>query len=242
MSGRAGAGEGDQPAQWSSVRRSTSVPDFGMDDYTGVLRAMWAQQHQDEQKRKDERAATGVYSSSDDDDDDEDEEDASDDEGEGESDEDEDEDEEVETEQVAAVKTEPGVETNQARYRRELEERYSAELARLLLAPYGDPALAGPRGAFSAQSPGLMGYGAAPAAPQPSRRPSGFLPVYTGAEVRHPDRPSYGWSQQAWPIPPMKDRRSYGWMPGVGASTVPPWRSYRSCPQEEEEEDDAGCE
>jgi hypothetical protein len=122
---------------------------------------------------------------------------------------------------VAAVKTEPGVESNKDRYRRELEERYSASLAQLLLSPYGDPSLVGLGGAFPSQSTGQVGYSEAPAASQARRRPSGFIPVYTGAEARRSDRPSYGWNQTAWPIPSQGGSGSYSWMPGAGVGTVP---------------------
>ncbi|KAE9262256.1 hypothetical protein PF001_g32124 [Phytophthora fragariae] len=65
------------------------------------------------------------------------------------------------------------------------------------------------------------GYGRAREETPPGRRPSGFIPVYTGAEVRRSDSPAYGWNQPAWPVPPREPPRPFGWTPSTGWSTAP---------------------
>ncbi|KAE8900200.1 hypothetical protein PF003_g15396 [Phytophthora fragariae] len=65
------------------------------------------------------------------------------------------------------------------------------------------------------------GYGGAREETPPGRRPNGFIPVYTGAEVRRSDSPAYGWNQLAWPVPPHEPPRPFGWTPSTGWSTAP---------------------
>ncbi|KAE8895985.1 hypothetical protein PF001_g21986 [Phytophthora fragariae] len=65
------------------------------------------------------------------------------------------------------------------------------------------------------------GYGRAREETPPGRRPSGFIPMYTGAEVRRSDSPAYGWNQTIWPALPREPPRPFGWTPSAGWSTAP---------------------
>ncbi|KAE9236857.1 hypothetical protein PF002_g11112 [Phytophthora fragariae] len=192
------------------LRRSVSVGGQENENRTSVLRALWAQQHQEEQKDAEERFAAEQG-----DEDDEDEEDEEDDEDGSEEDEG--------ADQGDRVKTEPGFEqeADAARYRRELEERYAAEVARARWMSSGGQSYGGYGGAYNPPPAEYGGYGRAREETPPGRRPSGFIPVYTGAEVRRSDSPAYGWNQTAWPVPPREPLRPFGWTPGTGWSPAP---------------------
>ncbi|KAE9307926.1 hypothetical protein PF008_g21113 [Phytophthora fragariae] len=186
------------------LRRSVSVGGQENENRTSVLRALWAQQHQEEQKDAEERFAAEQG-----DEDDEDEEDEEDDEDGSEEDEG--------ADQGDRVKTEPGFEqeADAARYRRELEERYAAEVARARWMSSGGQSYGGYGGAYNPPPAEYGGYGRAREETPPGRRPSGFIPVYTGAEVRRSDSPAYGWNQTAWPVPPREPLRPFGWTPAA---------------------------
>ncbi|KAE9046891.1 hypothetical protein PR002_g1381 [Phytophthora rubi] len=197
----------------SPLRRSVSVGGQENEGRTSVLRALWAQQPQEEQKEAEER-----FAAEHDDDDDEDEEDDEDDEDDEDGD-----DEDEDADQGNRVKTEPGFEreADAARYRRELEERYAAEVARARWMSSGGQSYGGYGGAYYPPPVEYGGYGRAREETPPGRRPSGFIPVYTGAEVRRSDSPAYGWNQPAWPVPPHEPPRPFGWTPSTGWSTAP---------------------
>ncbi|KAE8987555.1 hypothetical protein PR001_g22293 [Phytophthora rubi] len=194
----------------SPLRRSVSVGGQENEGCTNVLRALWAQQHQEEQKEADERFA--AEHGEEDDEDDEDDED-SDDEDEGGD----------RVDQGDRVKTEPGFEreADAARYRRELEERYVAEAARARWMSSGGQSYGGYGGAYYSPPTEYGGYGRVREETPPGRRPSGFIPMYTGAEVRRSDSPAYGWNQTAWPAPPREPLRPFGWTPSTGWSSAP---------------------
>ncbi|KAE9021664.1 hypothetical protein PF011_g4825 [Phytophthora fragariae] len=191
----------------SMLRRSASVGGQGDEGRTSVPRALWAQQHQEEQKEADKKLAAEQGDEGDEDDEDDD-----------------DEDEDVDrADQGDRVKTEPSFErvADAARYRRELEERYAAEIERARWMSSGGQSYRGSGGAYYSPPAEYGGYGRAREETPPGRRPSGFIPVYTGAEVRRSDSPAYGWSQTAWPIPPREPPRPFGWTPSTGWSTAP---------------------
>ncbi|KAE9304577.1 hypothetical protein PF008_g21934 [Phytophthora fragariae] len=121
----------------SPLRRSVSVGGQENEGRTSVLRALWAQQHQEEHKEAEERF-TAEHGNDDDEDDEEDEDD------EDGSDEDEGAD------QGDRVKTEPSFEreADAARYRRKLEERYVAEAARAQWMSSGGQSYGGYGGAY----------------------------------------------------------------------------------------------
>ncbi|KAE9193001.1 hypothetical protein PF004_g21149 [Phytophthora fragariae] len=108
-----------------------------------------------------------------------------------------------------------------ARYHRELEERYVAEAARARWMSSGGQSYGGYGGAYYSPPTEYGGYGRVREKTPPGRRPSGFKPMYTGAEVRRSDSPVYGWNQTAWPAPPREPLRPFGWTPSTGWSSAP---------------------
>ncbi|KAE8879511.1 hypothetical protein PF005_g20470 [Phytophthora fragariae] len=85
----------------------------------------------------------------------------------------------------------------------------------------GGQSYGGYGGAYYSPPTEYGGYGRVREKTPPGRRPSGFKPMYTGAEVRRSDSPVYGWNQTAWPAPPREPLRPFGWTPSTGWSSAP---------------------